>query len=107
MYPFETPQWLTQRPVGLIQSENLIRSMCLLLQTRALQKGASAMFESDKPNWDEASGGIAPVDLYRILLADSGVNRAVVLGFEDQQLMKYRTKKMGWAFRELEEHYPS
>ena len=83
-------------PVGLVQSGILIRSMCLLLQSRASQKGTYDMFELDEPNWSEArtiAGRVAPSDLYRILLADSGVNRAVVLGFENQWLMKYRTQK--------------
>ena len=47
-------EWLMLRPVGLIQSANLIRSVCLLLQSRASQKGAYDMFELDGPNWSEA-----------------------------------------------------
>lgn len=108
MYEQFTPEWLMMRPVGLIQAGNPIPSMCLLLQSRAAQKGACNMFEEEEPNFGGArttAGRIAPIDLYRILLADSGVRRAVLMDLEDQRLMTYRTKKMGWGFRELENLY--
>jgi hypothetical protein len=101
----ETPEWLMLRPLGLIERSKLIPSACLLLQKRAMEHGTWNRFEQDGPGWEEAQCGrrrIRPVDLYRILLAESGFDLSVVLDLTDRQLKNYRTPAMKWAYGELQ-----
>lgn len=103
----DEPRWRMFSPLGLIDRSRSIASLCLLLNVRARSAGASDLFaDGDGPNWQEVrilNGKLEDVDIYRILLAESGHAPDVVVGLPDSELEAYRTPEMNWGYQEIQD----
>ncbi len=97
------PQGFNQYPLGFIKNSHYLKSAALLL-SKALNHGDHLLCPSF---WEATSivGNIAPEEVYRMLLASSGLGTSRVLLMSAEKLKKHRPRGIKYRYETVENMY--
>mgnify|MGYP000973493294 CR=1 FL=1 len=85
-------------PIGVVTRENLYKSIALLFINDPVEDASKLKDPNESWGTISPKGDIHPVELYRLLLAATGIGKRKVLDMDKEALMKYKAPgaKLGY-----------